>query len=134
MLFSSIFVFSPRARPKLRGCNFKDSFAQSSGRRGLSVKVMNWGYWGSVGVAADETHNKIMAHMGIGSIEPAEGMAALQALVGTDVPQMILIKTLDSEATAGLSLSEAIAHHLTKRLPAPASAAARGRPNGRRRR
>jgi hypothetical protein len=72
---------------------------------------MNWGYWGSVGVVADESHNKLMAQLGLGSIEPREGMAALQAFVSSDVPQLALIKTLNSEATAGLSLSEAITYY-----------------------
>ncbi|HEU4886753.1 MAG TPA: SDR family NAD(P)-dependent oxidoreductase, partial [Thermoanaerobaculia bacterium] len=131
LFFSSIISFfkSPGQSNYSAGCTFKDSFAQSIRQtRAYPVKVMNWGYWGSVGVAADATHNRIMEQMGIGSIEPGEGMAALQALVGSDVPQMILIKTLDSEATAGLSLSEAIAHHLTKRLPAPAAVPVRAKP------
>jgi len=49
--------------------------------------------------------------MGIGSIEAHEGMASLQALVNSDVRQMALIKTLNSEATAGFRLSETITHY-----------------------
>src|SRR5207244_5826895 len=71
--------------------------------RAFPVKIMNWGYWGSVGVVADESHNKIMARMGIGSIEPDEGMTSLQALVSAAVPQMALVKTLRKETESSRS-------------------------------
>jgi acyl carrier protein len=66
------------------------------------VKTINWGYWGNVGVVADEFHRGVMRQMGVGSIEAEEGMAALQALMGSDLRQMILIRTLTREATESL--------------------------------
>ncbi|MBV2240648.1 hypothetical protein KQR57_05175 [Bacillus inaquosorum] len=36
------------------------------------VKIMNWGYWGSVGVVAEEIYQQKMAQAGIGSIEGPE--------------------------------------------------------------
>jgi len=69
---------------------------------------MNWGYWGNVGVVADESYNRIMRQMGIGSIEPQEGMDALEVLVGSELGQLVLMKTLSDQATAGLNLTEAI--------------------------
>src|SRR5215475_967568 len=77
----------------------------------------NWGYWGSVGAVADEFHNKIMTRMGLGSIEPEEGMASLQALVGSDAPQLALIKTLHGEAIAVLSESEVTTRYLARGTP-----------------
>jgi polyketide synthase PksN len=103
LFFSSIVSFfkSPGQSNYSAGCTFKDSFAhQLQQQRAYPVKVMNWGYWGSVGVAADEFHRKIMERMGIGSIEPQEGMESLQALLSSQVPQMVLIKTLQSETAA----------------------------------
>jgi acyl carrier protein len=75
-----------------------------------------------------------MERMGIASIEPAEGMAALQALIGSDVPQLVLVKTLHGEAGAGLGLQEAIARHLSRKTAPRSSAAenARKAPRGRR--
>lgn len=114
LFFSSIvsFVKSPGQSNYAAGCTFKDSFAHTlQQRRAYPVKIMNWGYWGKVGVVADESYNKLMALAGIGSIEPDEGMAALQVLVGSEMPQLALVKTLNSQAMAGLNLWEAITYY-----------------------
>jgi polyketide synthase PksM len=114
LFFSSIIsVFkSPGQSNYAAGCTFKDSFAHRlQQRRRYPVKIMNWGYWGNVGVVADESYNKIMRQMGIGSIEPDEGMASLQALVGSEMRQLALIKTLNRQAVAGFNLSEAITYY-----------------------
>jgi SAM-dependent methyltransferase/acyl carrier protein len=114
LFFSSIisFVKSPGQSNYSAGCTFKDSFAHKlQQQRVCPVKIMNWGYWGNVGVVADESHNRVMEQMGIGSIETDEGMASLEVLVGSEMRQMALIKTLNSQATAGLNLSEAITYY-----------------------
>ncbi len=114
LFFSSLvsFVKSPGQSNYSAGCTFKDSLAQKlQQERAYPVKIMNWGYWGSVGIVADESHNELMRRIGIGSIEAHEGMASLQALVNSDVPQMALIKTLNGEATASLRLSETVTHY-----------------------
>src|SRR5579872_2331647 len=93
LFFSSMISFfkTPEQSNYAAGCTFKDSFAQKlQQQRTYPVKVMNWGYWGSVGVIADELHRKIMEGMGIGSIEPQEGMAALEAFVSSDTRQVVL--------------------------------------------
>jgi acyl transferase domain-containing protein/SAM-dependent methyltransferase len=102
LFFSSIvsFVRAAGQSSYSAGCVFKDSFAQLlRQQRPYPVKVMNWGYWGSVGVAANESHRQNMARIGLGSIEAEEGMAALEALMSSDVPQVALIKTI-SKATS----------------------------------
>src|SRR5262249_17083647 len=84
LFFSSVIWFfkTPKQSNYSAGCTFKDSFAQRLQQlRPYRVKIMNWGYWGSVGVVAGESYRKNMAQLGIGSIEPHEGMAALYALV-----------------------------------------------------
>jgi len=111
LFFSSVMAFfkSPFFSSYSAGCTFKDSFAQKLWQeRPYPVKVMNWGYWGSVGVAADDSNNKNMALMGIGSIEPAEGMASLQALISSDVPQLALLKKLKSEAEPRLTSADSL--------------------------
>jgi acyl transferase domain-containing protein/tryptophanase/acyl carrier protein len=117
LFFSSIvsFVKSPGQSNYAAGCTFKDSFAHAlQQRRPYPVKIMNWAYWGNVGVVADELHNKVMAQMGIGSIEPDEGMASLQMLAGSGMRQMALIKTLNPQATAGLNVLEAVTYYPRK--------------------
>jgi polyketide synthase PksM len=114
LFFSSIisFVKAPGQSNYSAGCTFKDGFAHNlRQQRTYPVKIMNWGYWGNVGVVADESYNRIMEQMGIGSIEPHEGMASLQLLVGSEMRQMVVIKTLNSQATAGFNLSEAITYY-----------------------
>ena len=57
LFFSSLisFVRSPGQSNYSAGCTFKDSFAQKLQQdRAYPVKIMNWGYWGSVGVVADD--------------------------------------------------------------------------------
>ena len=114
LFFSSIVsvVKSPGQSNYAAGCTFKDSFAHAlQQRRPYPVKIMNWGYWGDVGVVADESYRKLMRQIGIGSIEPAEGMESLQVLVGSDLPQLAILKTLDRRpSVAGLDLSESIAY------------------------
>ena len=39
------------------------------------------GYWGSIGIIKDAFYRERMASAGIGSIEPADGMAALHTLL-----------------------------------------------------
>jgi polyketide synthase PksM len=101
LFFSSLisFVKTPGQSNYSAGCTFKDAFAHRlQQERSYPVKIMNWGYWGSVGIVADEEHKKRMARMGAASIEPEEGMAALQSFVNSDASQIALVKLL-AEAT-----------------------------------
>src|SRR5207302_2890827 len=76
------------------GCTFEDSFAhQLQQEHRYPVKIMNWGYWGSVGVVAEESYSRTMERVGVGSIEPSEGMAALQDLMSCELGQMGVLKT-----------------------------------------
>ena len=112
LFFSSIISFFRTAGQSnySAGCTFKDSFAQRlQQERAYPVKIMNWGYWGSVGVVADESYKEVMRRMGIGSIEPEEGMASLQALVASEMRQMVLLKTLNSQTTAGMGVTQSVA-------------------------
>ena len=87
LFFSSIVSFvKPAGQSNYSaGCTFKDSFAHMLQRqRPYPVKIMNWGYWGGVGVAADESHRQNMVRIGLGSIEPQEGMASLEALMNSE--------------------------------------------------
>ena len=114
LFFSSIasFVKAPGQSNYSAGCTFKDSFASKlQEERAYPVKIMNWGYWGNVGVVADESYKKAMEQMGIGSIEPHEGMASLEALVGSEIRQLALIKTLNGHGAAGLNLAETITYY-----------------------
>lgn len=114
LFFSSIasFVKSSGQSNYSAGCTFKDSFAHALRQRhSYPVKTMNWGYWGSVGVVADESYTRMMAQIGLGSIEPDEGMASLEALMSSKMSQVCVLKTLNGHATSALNLSEAVAYY-----------------------
>ncbi len=74
-------------------CTCKDAIAASWGNRAnYPVSIINWGYWGSIGVvASDEYRNKITAG-GIGSIEPEEGMKIVSNALSRKVGQLLAIK------------------------------------------
>ena len=104
LFFSSLNAFACTAGQSnyAAGCTFEDAFAARMGREwGCRVKVMNWGYWGNVGVVADAVYRERMEQMGLGSIEPEEAMEALEDLLAGPVDQMVLLKTTQSAALEG---------------------------------
>ncbi|MEX3605205.1 MAG: SDR family NAD(P)-dependent oxidoreductase [Burkholderia sp.] len=105
LFFSSMMSFSRAAGQGnyAAGCTFKDALAQALGHRWpCAVKVMNWGYWGSVGVVADARYQERMSRAGIGSIEAEEAMAALERLLGGPDAQLGLIKLSRPQAVEGV--------------------------------
>jgi 3-oxoacyl-(acyl-carrier-protein) synthase/acyl carrier protein/NADP-dependent 3-hydroxy acid dehydrogenase YdfG len=93
--FSSMQSFSKAAGQSnyAAGCTFVDAYAEQL-REALpcAVKVVNWGYWGSVGIVATEAIKERMAAAGVGSIEPEEAMVALEAVLSGPWPQVGLVK------------------------------------------
>ncbi|WP_129645083.1 GNAT family N-acetyltransferase [Peristeroidobacter agariperforans] len=113
LFFSSIlsFITSPGQSNYAAGCTFKDSFAQHlEQQRPYPVKIVNWGYWGNVGIVADDAHSKSMERIGIGSIEPREGMPFLQSLISSDLSQAALIKTVAGRSPDDIEYSEQWVH------------------------
>ena len=84
------------------GCTFQDALAYRLAQEWTSIdgrpaiKVMNWGYWGHVGVVASRAYRDRTARAGIGSIEPPEAMHALETLLAAPVHQMALWKTMEA--------------------------------------
>src|SRR5262249_8514593 len=80
LFFSSIMTFmkAPGQSNYASGCTFQDAFAHQLGQAWSRsqgdpvVKVMNWGYWGGVGVVASDAYRERMAKAGFGSIDPPE--------------------------------------------------------------
>jgi acyl transferase domain-containing protein/acyl carrier protein/SAM-dependent methyltransferase len=87
------FAGNPGQSNYAAGCTFKDAFAlylHHCGR--YPVKIINWGYWGSVGIVATETYNKRLKEQGLRSIEPGEGMEAVQRILSHRVTQVMPLK------------------------------------------
>ncbi|MBN3884378.1 MAG: amino acid adenylation domain-containing protein, partial [Nostoc sp. JL34] len=101
LFFSSLISFgeSPGQANYAAGCTFLDAYAQQLGKDwAVSVKVMNWGYWGNAGVVADATYRERMRQNGIGSIESQQAMAALNRLLQGQIDQLAFINLLKYQA------------------------------------
>jgi rhizoxin synthesis polyketide synthase/nonribosomal peptide synthetase RhiB len=95
LFFSSMQTFSkaPGQSNYAAGSTFIDAFAQQLGQAwSCRVRVIDWGYWGSVGVVSDESHRRRMARAGFGSIEPDSGMRALDAALAAGFERVAILK------------------------------------------
>ena len=93
------------------------------------VSVVNWGFWGSVGAVANDRMRAAFARMGVGSVEPAEGMAVLRRIITARLPQTLAMKA-DRAALPAMGIK--LTGTPRDSAPAPdAHAGARG-PGGRR--
>ena len=88
------------------GCCYADAYAQGLGHRGYPVKVINWGYWGSVGIVATEAYRQRMTAMGLGSIEPPEAMAALERLLAGPLNRVAFLKTTQDSVAQLLGVKQ----------------------------
>ena len=112
LFFSSLTAFgkSPGQGNYAAGCTFADAFARRLAQDWpCAVKVMNWGYWGTVGVVADAANRERMRRAGIGSIEPAEGTRAVELLLRSPLDQLALVRTLRPDALGSTTSTQ----HLT---------------------
>ncbi|UVM52811.1 amino acid adenylation domain-containing protein [Pseudomonas sp. B21-015] len=104
LFFSSMMSFSTSAGQSnyAAGCTFADAFAdQLRGQWSCPIKVINWGYWGSVGTVSDARYRERMTALGLGSIEPEEGLRALEQLLAGELHQLALLKLLQSDEIDG---------------------------------
>jgi NADP-dependent 3-hydroxy acid dehydrogenase YdfG/SAM-dependent methyltransferase len=95
MFFSSTQSFSGHIGQSnyAAACTFKDAYAEYlSGKGGYEVKIVNWGFWGSVGVVATEEYNRRLASQGLYSISPVEGIEAVNRILGGRTVQVAAIK------------------------------------------
>src|SRR5690606_24670446 len=54
--------------------------------------VINWGYWGEVGVVAEHRVKAVYARQGVGSISSGEGMAVLVRQLASRARQVVAVK------------------------------------------
>ena len=106
LFFSSIqsFIANPGQANYTAACLFKDEIAALLRNVYMyETKVINWGYWGNVGIVATDSYRKRMAALGIGSIEPAEGLRIIENVLSSDLTQIAVIKATQ-EALRGLNI------------------------------
>ncbi|WP_158945017.1 SDR family NAD(P)-dependent oxidoreductase [Granulicella sp. S190] len=109
LFFSSIqsFTMAPGQSNYAAGSVFQDAFAaQLRARVSYPVKVMSWGYWGSVGVVSSEHYRHRMAQLGCSSIEPAEAMQAMENLLAGPLDQQVFVKAMGTQGIQYLDTEE----------------------------
>ncbi|UZW58492.1 SDR family NAD(P)-dependent oxidoreductase [Lysobacter enzymogenes] len=110
LFFSSIQALekTPRQANYAAGCTVEDAYAALLAQQWrCPVRVVNWGYWGSVGFAAISSgYRNWIAQAGMGSVEPAEGMAALERLLAGPLRQFAFLKTRREDALTGVQFSD----------------------------
>ncbi|MDX8047242.1 SDR family NAD(P)-dependent oxidoreductase [Gracilibacillus sp. S3-1-1] len=95
MFFSSAQSFSGNAGQGnyAAACTFKDAFAQYLKRTAsFPVKIINWGYWGEVGIVASEHYHKLLTAQGIYSMGLNEGIEALERVLHYPIDQVMVMK------------------------------------------
>ncbi|MEV6074719.1 SDR family NAD(P)-dependent oxidoreductase [Streptomyces sp. NPDC052069] len=118
LFFSSVQSFTTAAGQGnyAAGCTFSDAYAHFLARHWeCPVKVMNWGWWGSIGSASSELHREHMARWGLVSIEPPEAMEALGTLLGGPQRQVSFIKLSKPDAIEGIDPATRLTVHARAR-------------------
>lgn len=58
----------------------------------VDTKIINWGFWGTIGIVATDLYRERMSKLQIGSIEPEEGIAIIEQLLVSKVSQITVVK------------------------------------------
>jgi polyketide synthase PksN len=107
LFFSSVQSFSrmPGQSNYAAASTYMDAFAAMAGEQlGIPVKVMNWGYWGNVGIVATPEYRARMRLAGWESLEPEKAMQGLKTLITHSHSQLALIHITAPSAMQGLNL------------------------------
>ena len=97
---------------------FQDAFAAVlASSVSYPVKVINWGFWGTVGSVATEEYRRRLAARGFHSISTQEGMEAIERVLAGDARQVVAIRA-EPQVLASIGVRAA---------PAPPRALSAGR-------
>ncbi|ERO59981.1 hypothetical protein P308_15855 [Pseudomonas piscis] len=108
LFFSSMqsFIRAPGQANYAAGCCYADAFALGLRERPYPVKIINWGYWGSVGIVAKASYRQRMEAAGIGSIEAPQAMALLERLLASPLPQLAFFKVRHAQAASQWAVAD----------------------------
>ncbi|MDH5325116.1 MAG: SDR family NAD(P)-dependent oxidoreductase [Gammaproteobacteria bacterium] len=72
---------------------YMDAFSQALEQQtGASVRTINWGFWGEIGVAADKFYHERFASQGVYPLSTAEGMEAIRRCLLGQTQQIAVVK------------------------------------------
>jgi acyl transferase domain-containing protein/acyl carrier protein len=111
---------------------YLDALAQRRRARGQVALAVDWGLFRDVGLAVDEHRGHRLAARGLGSMTPAQGLAALDRLLAGDPPAQVAVMPIDwprwaasyPEAATAPFLEEVVPTAGAREPAAPALAAA----------
>jgi len=119
ILFSSVAAFlnTPGQGNYAAASCYLDAYALELRRRyGVPTYVVNWGYWGSIGIVAGRRYEREMAARGVCSIEPEDGFACLRQQMAMGLSQSVVLNADHGRfAEYGLKLAED-AHETTPQV------------------
>lgn len=95
LFFSSIqsHLANPGQGAYTAACAVKDAMAALLEETfQIPSKIINWGYWGSVGAVAAPYYRERMEKVGVGSLEAEDGIATIEALISSDQRQVMALK------------------------------------------
>ncbi|MDC8103587.1 amino acid adenylation domain-containing protein [Chryseobacterium sp. B21-037] len=94
-------VHAPGQANYASGCSFKDSYALNVNHLlNIPVRIINWGYWGEIGIVAADGYKEKMKQAGIESIETEEGMHLLETVLNNNEQQIVALKLSAATAAA----------------------------------
>jgi 3-oxoacyl-(acyl-carrier-protein) synthase/SAM-dependent methyltransferase len=99
LMFSSIqsYIANAGQANYTAACVGKDAIAAlMRDAYAIDARIINWGFWGSIGIVASEVYRERMRKLEIGSIEPEEGIAIVERLLRSDVAQITVVKASDA--------------------------------------
>lgn len=74
-------------------CAFKDAYALGlDARCAFPVRVINFGYWGEVGIVATEAYRRRLAAQGVHAISTRVGIEAVERVLGAGAEQVAVLK------------------------------------------
>ncbi|MDN3379170.1 MULTISPECIES: amino acid adenylation domain-containing protein [unclassified Pseudoalteromonas] len=99
LFFSSTqsFLTAPGQANYAAGCTFKDALAyQLHSEFGTPVKIINWGYWGNIGIVSGDHYRDRMQKMGILPLISDASMKVMDSLIGSSCQQLLVMDVAKS--------------------------------------